>query len=76
MVMALVWSVAVFVVLFWRLGQPTLWDPDEAYYGEASRELLATGDWLAPFYNEQPFFDKPDFLLLRASGADGASRAD
>src|SRR4051812_35215350 len=62
MVVALVWSVAVFVVLFCRLGQPSLWDPDEAYYGEASRELLATGDWFAPFYNEQPFFDKPIFF--------------
>jgi 4-amino-4-deoxy-L-arabinose transferase-like glycosyltransferase len=49
----------VFVVLFWRLGTPTLWDPDEAHYAETSREMLASGDWWAPHYNEQPFFDKP-----------------
>ena len=49
----------VFVVLFWRLGTPTFWDPDEAHYAETTRELIATGDWSAPFYNEQPFFDKP-----------------
>jgi 4-amino-4-deoxy-L-arabinose transferase-like glycosyltransferase len=49
----------VFVVLFWRLGAPTFWDPDEAHYAETSRELLRTGDWLAPYYNDQPFFDKP-----------------
>ena len=49
----------LFVVLFWRLGSPTFWDPDEAHYAETSRELLRTGDWFAPHYNEQPFFDKP-----------------
>jgi 4-amino-4-deoxy-L-arabinose transferase-like glycosyltransferase len=49
----------VFVVLFWRLGTPTLWDPDEAHYAETSREMLTSGDWWAPYYNEQPFFDKP-----------------
>ncbi len=49
----------VFVVLFWRLGAPTFWDPDEAVYAEASREMIATGDYWAPHYNGQPFFDKP-----------------
>src|SRR5258707_4004717 len=48
-----------FVALFWRLGTPTFWDPDEAHYAETSREMVATGDWWAPFYNEEPFFDKP-----------------
>src|SRR6187551_1881598 len=49
----------VFVVLFWRLGTPTFWDPDEAHYAQTSREMMSTGDWWAPFYNEEPFFDKP-----------------
>jgi 4-amino-4-deoxy-L-arabinose transferase-like glycosyltransferase len=49
----------LFVTLFWRLGAPTFWDPDEAHYAETSREMLAAGDWWAPYYNEQPFFDKP-----------------
>jgi 4-amino-4-deoxy-L-arabinose transferase-like glycosyltransferase len=49
----------VFVVLFWRLGTPTMWDPDEAHYAETSREMLASGDWWAAHYNERPFFDKP-----------------
>lgn len=49
----------VFVTLFWRLGTPTFWDPDEAHYAETSREMLSAGDWWAPYYNEQPFFDKP-----------------
>jgi 4-amino-4-deoxy-L-arabinose transferase-like glycosyltransferase len=41
--------ILVFVALFWRLGTPTFWDPDEAHYAETSREMVATGDWWAPF---------------------------
>jgi 4-amino-4-deoxy-L-arabinose transferase-like glycosyltransferase len=52
----------VWVVLFWRLGASSFWDPDEAHYAETSREMIATGDWWAPYYNEQPFFDKPIFF--------------
>ena len=57
--LALLAIALVFIVLFWRLGTPTFWDPDEAHYAETSREMIATSDWSAPFYNEQPFFDKP-----------------
>jgi 4-amino-4-deoxy-L-arabinose transferase-like glycosyltransferase len=53
------WAVLAWVVLFWRLGEPTFWDPDEAHYAVTTRELLASGDWLAPTYNGRPFFDKP-----------------
>jgi 4-amino-4-deoxy-L-arabinose transferase-like glycosyltransferase len=49
----------LFVVLFWRLGEATFWDPDEAHYAETTRELITTGDWWAPSYNQEPFFDKP-----------------
>ena len=57
--LALLAAALIFVVLVWRLGTPTFWDPDEAHYAETTREMIATGDWSAPFYNEQPFFDKP-----------------
>ena len=59
----------LFIVLFWQLGSASFWDPDEAIYAETSREMLRTGDWLAPHYNEQPFFDKPIlFYWLQAAG--------
>jgi 4-amino-4-deoxy-L-arabinose transferase-like glycosyltransferase len=62
-------AVLLFVVLFWQLGSASFWDPDEAHYAEASREMLRTGDWLAPYYNEQPFFDKPIlFYWFQAAG--------
>ena len=57
-----------FVVLFWQLGAPTFWDPDEAQYAEASREMIASGDYWAPYYNGRPFFDKPAlFYQLQAA---------
>ncbi len=49
----------IFVALFWRLGAPSFWDPDEAHYAQTTQEMVASGDWLAPYYNDQPFFDKP-----------------
>ncbi|HXD74502.1 MAG TPA: glycosyltransferase family 39 protein [Vicinamibacterales bacterium] len=59
----------LFVVLFWQLGAASFWDPDEAIYAETSREMVRTGDWLAPYYNEQPFFDKPIlFYWFQAAG--------
>jgi len=62
--LALLSIALVFVVLFWRLGTPTFWDPDEAHYAETTREMIATGDWGAPHYNEEPFFDKPVLFHL------------
>ena len=63
----LCWGVLIFIVLFWRLGAPSFWDPDEAHYAQTTRELIESGDWLAPFYNHQPFFDKPVlFHVLQA----------
>jgi 4-amino-4-deoxy-L-arabinose transferase-like glycosyltransferase len=61
-------SVLLFIVLFWRLGVPTFWDPDEAHYAETTREMIATGDWWAPYYNDVPFFDKP-VLFHQLQGA-------
>lgn len=60
--------VLLFVALFWRLGDASFWDPDEAHYAQTSRELVERGDWLAPFYNGEPFFDKPiPFYWLQAA---------
>jgi predicted membrane-bound mannosyltransferase len=61
-------SLLLFVVLFWRLGAPTFWDPDEAHYAETTRENDSTGDWWAPYYNDVPFFDKP-VLFHQLQGA-------
>ncbi len=58
------WALVVWVVVFWRLGYASFWDPDEAVYAAATSEMRARGDWLAPFYNGVPFFDKPILFYL------------
>jgi len=58
------WSLLLYIVLFWHLGQSTFWDPDEAHYAETTRELIRTHDLATPYYNEEPFFDKPIFFHL------------
>ena len=57
--LAVLFASLAYVVLFWHLGAASFWDPDEAHYAETSQEMVATSDWWAPHYNEQPFFDKP-----------------
>src|SRR5688572_14949309 len=44
---------------FAGLGRPAIGDSDEAFYAEAGREMVASGDWLTPHYNYEPRFQKP-----------------
>ncbi len=41
------------------LGQPAITDSDEAYYAEAAREMVASGDWLTPHFNFRDRWEKP-----------------
>jgi 4-amino-4-deoxy-L-arabinose transferase-like glycosyltransferase len=49
----------VSLTFFIGLGRGAITDSDEAYYAEAAREMVETGDWLTPHYNYQPRFQKP-----------------
>ena len=52
--------VGVCVLTFFAgLGRPALTDSDEAFYAESAREMIERGDWLTPYYNGQPRFEKP-----------------
>jgi 4-amino-4-deoxy-L-arabinose transferase-like glycosyltransferase len=44
---------------FAGLGRPAIADSDEAFYAEAAREMVASGDWLTPHYNYEYRFQKP-----------------
>src|SRR5262249_39843830 len=58
-VRALTWAAIAWIVVFWRLGLPSLMDPDEAHYAELTREMLRAGNWLVPLLDGQPYIDKP-----------------
>ena len=42
-----------------NLGRPSIWDANEAFYAETPREMLVTGDYLAPRFNFEPRAQKP-----------------
>jgi len=50
---------AVLTGLFLNLGSIPLFDVDEGAFGEATREMLARGDYISTWLNGQPRFDKP-----------------
>jgi len=44
------------------LGKVPLFGLDESLYSEVSRSMSATGDFIVPHYNGQPFYDKPPIV--------------
>jgi len=47
------------VMLFARLGELPLIDPDEGRNAEVAREMAESGAWVVPVYNAIPYLDKP-----------------
>lgn len=55
-------SLIGWLAFFWRLGTPGLLDETEPLFAEASRQMLVTGDWITPYFNEETRFDKPPLI--------------
>jgi 4-amino-4-deoxy-L-arabinose transferase-like glycosyltransferase len=55
----LILTVVAFAVVFWRLGEGSLGDYDEADYAQSAREMLWQSDLNTPRWNGMEFFDKP-----------------
>lgn len=56
----MVWLAALLPLLgWWATG---LFDIDEGFYGAAVGEMLRRGDWITPYYNGVPWFEKPILL--------------
>jgi 4-amino-4-deoxy-L-arabinose transferase-like glycosyltransferase len=55
-------ALIAWVVVFWRLGYPSLLDPDEAHYAQITREMVESGNWLVPALDGKPYIDKPAFF--------------
>jgi 4-amino-4-deoxy-L-arabinose transferase-like glycosyltransferase len=50
------------------LGGPAITDSDEAFYAEAAREMVESGDWLTPRYNYANRFQKPVLFYWLVAG--------
>ncbi|MFH1406729.1 MAG: glycosyltransferase family 39 protein [Candidatus Omnitrophota bacterium] len=57
--LVLIIILAAYGIFFFRLGERSLWDPDEPRYAQAAREMLETGDFITPTFNHELRFDKP-----------------
>ncbi|MEJ2315106.1 MAG: glycosyltransferase family 39 protein [Nitrospirota bacterium] len=51
-------AVAMVISFSW-LGRTTLFDVDEAVFSQATKEMVASGDWITPTYNGENRYDKP-----------------
>lgn len=52
-----------FVLLyFYKLGYPSIWNPNEAFYAETPREMIETKDFLTPRFNYEYRFQKPPLM--------------
>ncbi len=50
------------------LGGPAIADSDEAFYAESAREMIARGDWITPYFNDEPRFQKPILFYWLIAG--------
>jgi hypothetical protein len=57
----ILFAAAIFV-LFFKLGQAALFEPDEGRNAEKAREILVLNDWITPHENYHPVLDKPIFF--------------
>lgn len=51
--------IALFFGFFFQLGNVPLFDLDEGAFSEATREMMASGNYLTTYLNGEPRFDKP-----------------
>lgn len=58
------WIAAVLPMMgFWLTG---LMDLDEGFYAAVASEMLRRGEWLIPYYNGRPWFEKPILMYWAA----------
>jgi 4-amino-4-deoxy-L-arabinose transferase-like glycosyltransferase len=62
-VFSVAWLLLLSLVAFlWNLGSIGLVDKTEPMFVEAARQMVATGDWITPYWNGETRFDKPPLV--------------
>ncbi len=56
-------------LFFLGLGRLPLLEPDEGRNAEVAREMLFSGDWITPHFNELPYLDKPVVFFWLVAGS-------
>jgi len=58
-----------FLLIFYRLGEGSLYNWDEAIYAQVSKEMFTSHQWFTLMWNGAPFFHKPplEFWLTSLS---------
>ncbi len=51
------------VLAIWNAWGYDLWAPDEPYFGEGAREMIADGEWVVPHVNGEITTDKPPLFF-------------
>ncbi len=67
-------AVSLLIVLcgylfFFQAGKLALTDPDETFYAQTAKEMVAKGEWITPYLYGKPQFEKPIlfYWLVEAS---------
>ncbi len=50
------------IAFFYQLGNMGLIDKTEPMFVEAARQMVITGDWITPYWNDATRFDKPPLI--------------
>jgi len=54
--------VSAAILYFIGAGRVSLWDRDEAWYAQTSRQMVQSGDWVVPRFLDSPRYAKPIFI--------------
>ncbi|WAL60495.1 ArnT family glycosyltransferase [Thermocoleostomius sinensis] len=61
--LATLWvGLIVWIVAWFRLNGIGLVDETEPLFAEAARQMVVTGDWITPYFNQVTRFDKPPLV--------------
>lgn len=61
--LSLAWVIMVCgIAFFWGIASVGLVDETEPLFAEAARQMVATGDWITPYFNGATRFDKPPLV--------------